>query len=402
MNTQTASAVIDKGNGMQLTPPARELLEIFQRLVAGWRTTAASSGLTDVRVVAAALFDDEGKLVLSTSPMGLANLSSIATEVRRSFPALKSGQTVITNDPAAGGRSVQTFYMARRSTAVADFTLILQFPTVDFGGETLGDFYPAAREVWAEGARVSPCLFADELGHDGPLLELLGLNSRIPLVFSSDVLTAVECLARADSDLAALAADSDLHQLIDDTIVTSRALVADLLPALAESTFEGSVAVDPGCGTSASATVTLSIRSQDGDLKLDFSQSEESPESYVNSYLASTRSAALLPLAVSLPVPLWNQSLLDSIVVLTEAGSVVDARLPRAAGWAPYGVARAIAGLVSKACGQSGAATAKWAPWVADPIFRFVTPHCVCERCEQPSRRDPEDYASMYVPSLIA
>lgn len=390
--------LLDPDNAVQAADAGPTGLTGLARTAAAvWRRQGASTPLIDQRIVAAAVFHKRAGLLAAGSPLALGNLSAVHGRIRAQFPDLAPGDLVLTNDPYSGGRATDTFYLHSSSASITDVSLLLQFPTADFGGETLGGFFPGATEIWAEGARVTPLLLGGRDRPDRRVLDLLALNSRIPTNFSGDVAAAVETLSAMDASLATDALRSECGHAVE-----REGNPLDLASTTGRGArWSGNQVIDTGCAAAATGTIRLGVRVTTGNgIEVDLTDSDAAQPSFVNATIATARSAVLLPLALALPASSWNQRLLDAVSLVVEPGTVASADLPHATGWGPYGTARAIASLVTDACAPVGVDVGRADRWLSNPVFRFATPFCGCTGCAFPALSAPPNHAATYVPEL--
>jgi N-methylhydantoinase B len=296
----------------------------------------------------AAIADASGRVVACAALHHLGTFTTVARSVARDLSfELLPGEVVMLNDPYSGGSRVLDFHLLS-PVDVGDpggpWLVGARTTAADLGGDCFGGFNPGAREVWAEGARVTPL---KAYRADGtPVTDALAcvtLNSRTPR------------LLRAQLDAAA-GALRDCGRLVCEAVATAEHPAAEASAALRSAT-AGEVA--PAGDSSAAANVAvgaevvrLTVRRAGERTALDFSESGAAGPGYLNGCRGTTVSAALSG-ALDGPEPgRINEGLLDPFEIVTRPGSVLDAPWPVATGRSTFELAQAVAGMVREALGH--------------------------------------------------
>lgn len=145
--------------------------------------TAHSAFISQARDYSNAILSADGQVVATDDPLHLACLSATAARILDRFEFDLDGEdVVITNDPYSGGIHVQDFTVIAPVAYQDAIVLYLgvRAHLVDIGGEAFGGYALRARELWAEGARITPIKLyrGGKLQRD--VLTTLLLNSRVP------------------------------------------------------------------------------------------------------------------------------------------------------------------------------------------------------------------------------
>jgi N-methylhydantoinase B len=300
----------------------------------------------------AAVADPAGRILACS---GLHHLGTFASAARTiagglSFE-LEPGEIVLLNDPYSGGSRVLDFHLlspVEVGDPAGPWIVATRTTAADLGGDCFGGFNPAAREVWAEGARVTPLRV---YGADGaPLRDPLAcvtLNSRTPRLLRAQLDAAARALrgcralvqaAVAEAGLPAAQAGEPLH----------REVAYEAGAALGESSRAVEARIAGG------GLVRLIARPTAERIELDLSASDPAGPGYLNARRGTTLSAALAGALAGAPA-VFNEGLLAVVDVVTEPGSVVDAPWPVATGRSTFEVAAAVAGAVRQALGTGAA-----------------------------------------------
>ncbi|WP_045877340.1 hydantoinase B/oxoprolinase family protein [Pseudofrankia sp. DC12] len=341
--------------------------------------SAYSSNIKERRDCSAALFDATGRMVAQAAhvPVHLGALyESVRVVAERRAAALARagdgarvaeashgpGDVWVLNDPFAGGNHLP------------DVTLV---SPLDFGGELVGyaatrahhsdmggmrpGSMPAdSREIFAEGLIIPPVRLVRAGVWQDDILDLICANSRTPDLRRGDLRAQAAANRLAGVRLAELAERHGMSTVLTafDEVLRygerrSRALVA-LLPDgryEAASELEGDGADDVDIPLRVAVTIA-------GDgLTVDFAGTSPAVRGNVNCPRAVTRSACCFALRVLLPddVPA-NDGTYAPLTVVTEPGSLVDARRPSAVVAGNVETSQRIADTVLAALGAAVAA----------------------------------------------
>ncbi|OHV41637.1 MULTISPECIES: hydantoinase B/oxoprolinase family protein [Pseudofrankia] len=345
--------------------------------------SAYSSNIKERRDCSAALFDADGRMVAQAAhvPVHLGALYESVRVVAERGAA--PGDVWVLNDPFTGGNHLPDV------TLVSPLTIppiasaggsegpggpsgpggpggeIIGYAATrahhsDMGGMRPGSMPADSREIFAEGLIIPPVRLVRAGGWQDDILDLICANSRTPDLRRGDLRAQAAANRLAGTRLAELAARHGLA-----TVLTAfaevlrygerrgRALVA-LLPDgryEAASELEGDGADDVDIPLRVAVTIA-------GDgLTVDFTGTSPAVRGNVNCPRAVTRSACCFALRVLLPddVPA-NDGTYAPLTVVTEPGSLVDARRPSAVVAGNVETSQRIADTVLAALGQAVAA----------------------------------------------
>jgi N-methylhydantoinase B len=327
--------------------------------------TAHSPNIKERLDHSCAVFDARGALVAQAAhiPVHLGSLP-LAVEAALALGPFQPGDTVILNDPYAGGTHlpdvtlVSPVFLADRASGrggsprgthgpAPEFFVASRAHHADIGGGAPGSM-PLAREIYEEGLRIPP-VFLQRAGRtESGVLALLLANVRTPGERRADLAAQQGAQATGARRLAEYArrgtsAGAPLgdhgrasgaaelvraaHALMDHAERVVRAELAGL--PRGRWHFED-VLDDDGLGSGpVRIAVTLSL--DGGKVRLDFTGSSPQVPGPVNAVEPVTRAACAYVLRCALggdwPV---NAGAFRPLEVLAPAGTVVNARLPAA------------------------------------------------------------------------
>jgi N-methylhydantoinase B len=324
--------------------------------------SAYSSNIKERRDCSAALFDARGRMVAQAAhvPVHLGALYESVRVVAERGAA--PGDVWVLNDPFTGGNHLPDVTLVSPLDLAGEVVgyAATRAHHSDMGGMRPGSMPADSREIFAEGLIIPPVRLVRAGVWQDDLLELICANSRTPDLRRGDLRAQAAANRLAGVRLTELAARHGASTLLTafDEVLRygerrSRALVA-LLPDgryEAASELEGDGADDVDIPLRVAVTVA-------GDgLTVDFTGTSPAVRGNVNCPRAVTRSACCFALRVLLPddVPA-NDGTYAPLTVVTEPGSLVDARRPSAVVAGNVETSQRIADTVLAALGQAVAA----------------------------------------------
>jgi N-methylhydantoinase B len=323
------------------------LLEIMNSLLsaaaeemgAALGRTAYSPNIKERRDFSCAVFDAAGDMVAQAAhiPVHLGAMPmSVAAAIAR-FPRLGPGDIVVLNDPYAGGSHLPDITMV--SPVFGEDGALLGYVAsrahhADVGGIAPGSM-PLAQELYQEGLIIPPVLLQRGGALDEGVLDLITRNSRTPDERLGDLsaqLSAQQVGTRRLRELAARygpAALAEYMAHLQD--YAERALLA-LLRKMPRGRYEFTDLVDDdGFGT-LDLAIRVAVEPREDELLVDFTGSAGQAAGGLNAVRAVTLSAVyyVVRCLVDDPAAPANAGIFRRVRVVTEPGSVVDARFPAA------------------------------------------------------------------------
>jgi N-methylhydantoinase B len=298
--------------------------------------SAFSSNIKERRDCSAALFDTRGRMVVQAAhvPVHLGAMFESVRQVAARDP--HPDDVWVLNDPFSGGNHLPDLTLV--SPLELDGRRLGYAATrahhSDVGGMRPGSMPADSRDIYAEGLVIPPVRLVADGSWVPDVLELICANSRTPRLRRGDLQAQVAANQLAARRLVELAerrgadvVEAAFGAVLDYGRRRARAVIAGLPDGeyRAETEIEG----DGACDRDIPIRVTVTI--VDETLTVDFAGTSPAVEGNVNCPFAVTRSACCFALRVLLPedVPA-NDGTYDVLRVVTEPGSLVDARRPSA------------------------------------------------------------------------
>jgi N-methylhydantoinase B len=272
-----------------------------------------------------------GSVIASSSPDHIGNAEAVAAAVTSAFPSLAAGEAVVLNDPYSGSAHVQDHWLAlpvldgRSPRAL----VVVQAHLADVGGQSFGNYYPYARDVWQEGVVTTPVRLARDGNVDRDVLELLKLNSRAPILIDHDITLMYDVGLEVAGRIAPEAIETDGAA----QVALARARARDLATTIAEVTVADG-RIHNCAGDDARPTLRLAPGEHGAVVDLTGS-SPQTEKGFINSTIPTTRSAVARAFIEYAGAP-FNSGVLDQVEIRTVPGSIVDCRPPVAVGWSPF------------------------------------------------------------------
>jgi N-methylhydantoinase B len=320
---------------------------------------AFSSNIKERRDCSAALFDVHARMVAQAAhvPVHLGAMFESVRQVASRHPA--PGDVWVLNDPFAGGNHLPDITLVSPLELAGEKIgyAATRAHHSDVGGMSPGSMPAGSRDIFAEGLIIPPVRLVAGGQWVGDILELICVNSRTPDLRRGDLqaqVAANQLAARRITELAgrrgAAVVVAALGAVIEYGERRARSVIADLPDGHyhAETQLEG----DGVCDADIPLRVTVTI---DGDgIVMDFTGTSAAVVGNVNCPLAVTRSACCFALRVLLPddVPA-NDGTYAAVQVVTQPGSLVDARRPSAVVAGNVETSQRIADVVLDALGQA-------------------------------------------------
>ncbi len=301
------------------------LTGVAEEMQAVLRRAASSPNIKERADCSCALFTAGGELLTQSEsiPVHLGSMpASVAAAIDAFGPdELGPGEQVVLNDPFAGG------------THLNDVTLVApchldgrvvgwvanRAHHADVGGMVPGSIPPAASEIYQEGLRLPPVRL-------GPaVVAVLLANSRTAEERRGDLDAQRGANAIGAARFAELAAEG---WVFDEVVAYGERRMRAALAELADGTATFEDVLD-GSGTAVKVAVTVA-----GDtVAFDFTGTGPQTVGNLNAVLAVTASAVAFALRCATdPTIPANGGALRPVRVVTEPGTVVDARPPAAVG----------------------------------------------------------------------
>jgi N-methylhydantoinase B len=324
--------------------------------------TAYSSNIKERRDCSAALFDVAGRMIAQAAhvPVHLGALyESVRVVAER---GARPGDVWVLNDPFAGGNHLPDVTLVSPLEHAGEIVgyAATRAHHSDMGGMRPGSMPADSREIYAEGLIIPPVRLVRAGEWQADLLDLICANSRTPDLRRGDLraqaaanrlagVRLAELIDRHGADVVTLA----FAEVLRYGERRSRALVA----ALPDGRYQASSELEGDGVDDVDIPVVVTVTVDGDGLTVDFAGTSPAVRGNINCPRAVTRSACCFALRVLLPddVPA-NDGTYAPLTVVTEPGSLVDARRPSAVVAGNVETSQRIADTVLAALGQAVAA----------------------------------------------
>ena len=328
---------------MRVDPITLEVLRnalagVAEEMNANLVRTGYSPNIKERRDCSAALFDPRGRMIAQAEsiPVHLGAMPFSVAAALEHFEELKPGDTVILNDPFAGGAHLPDitfitpiFHRARLVGIAAN-----RAHHADIGGKAPGSLAGDATEIYQEGLRIPPLLLwrAGEL--DEAVLKLILANTRTPEERLGDLRAqraANETGLRRFLELVERYGMELLRAAIEELLDYSERRMRAELAAIPDGRYEYEDYLDDDGLGEGPIRLHVQVEVRGDEIMIDFSGSAPQVEGPVNAVYAVTASAVYYTIrALTDPDIPPNEGCYRPIVIVAPEGTVVNASPPAA------------------------------------------------------------------------
>ena len=313
---------------------------IAEEMGAALRRTAISPNIKERRDYSCAVFD-AGHRVIAMGDHMPVHLGSMPMSVEAAVRTLRleRGDVAILNDPYAGGTHLPDITMVMpvfcEGADAATFFVAARAHHADVGGMFAGSMGPA-REIFQEGLRIPPVKLVRGGVVDEGLMAMVLLNVRTPKEREGDLAAQIGACRVGEQRLLQLVERYGVERLrvLGEALLDySDRLVRAELKTLPSGTYQAEDFLDDD-GVSderVRIAVKLTVDADEGTMTVDFAGTSGQVQGSVNAVRAITLSACFYVLRCLLgeDAPA-TAGILRPLTLVTQAGSVVDARPPAA------------------------------------------------------------------------
>ncbi len=339
-------------NAVELAVFQSAMHSIAEEMGAALRRTAISPNIKERRDYSCAVFDAEHRVIAMGDHMPV-HLGSMPMSVEAAVQTLRleRGDVAILNDPYAGGTHLPDITMVmpvfagvveatsrdqdRGHPELPAFYVAARAHHADVGGMFAGSMGPA-REIFQEGLRIPPVRLVRGGEMDRDLLSMVLLNVRTPTEREGDLAAQIGACRVGEQRLLQLVERYGVERLRvlgEELLNYSERLVRAELRGLPSGEFEAEDWLDDDGVSEAPVriAVKLVVDAEAGAIAIDFAGTSAQVAGSVNAVRAITLSACFYVLRCLLgeDAPA-TAGILRPLRLLTEEGSVVDARPPAA------------------------------------------------------------------------
>jgi N-methylhydantoinase B len=311
---------------------------IAEEMGAALRRTALSPNIRERRDYSCALFDADARVIAMGDHMPV-HLGSMPMSVETAISAIHfaPGDIAVLNDPYAGGTHLPDITMVQpvflpgcERTA---YYVSSRAHHADVGGMFAGSMGPA-REIYQEGLRIPPVRIVRGGTIDREMVDLILLNVRTPQEREGDLAAQIGCCRVGEQRILELTARHGpvkMRALCDALLDYSERLIRAELRGMPAGEFAAEDWLDDDGieGTPKKICARITIDPAAASLRVDFTGSSSQVQGSVNAVRAITLSACFYVLRCLLG---WDApataGILRPLTLVTESGSIVDARPP--------------------------------------------------------------------------
>ena len=311
---------------------------IAEEMGAALRRTALSPNIKERRDYSCAVFDAEARVIAMGDHMPV-HLGSMPMSVEAAVAAVRfsPGDVVVLNDPYAGGTHLPDITMVLPvflpGARKPGFFVSARAHHADVGGAFPGSMGPA-REIYQEGVRIPPVRIVRGGTIDREMLDLILLNVRTPEEREGDLTAQIGACRvgeRRILEMAGKYGEARVRELMDELLHYSERLVRAELRGMPPGEYRAEDWLDDDgvSGEPIRICVGLRIDPHEASIEADFSGSSRQVAGSVNAVRAITLSACfyVLRCLVGRDAPA-TAGILRPLTLVTEPGSIVDARPP--------------------------------------------------------------------------
>jgi len=314
------------------------LVEVAEEMNVNLIRSSYSPNIKERRDCSSALFDPQGRMVAQAEsiPVHLGAMPFSVKAALEHFKDFKPGDTVVLNDPFAGGvhlpdiTFVTPIFYGKELVGIA----ANRAHHADVGGKTPGSVAGDSTEIYQEGLRIPPVKLwrGGELDED--LLGMVLANVRTPKERLGDLraqISANETGRRRFLELVERYGSELIAAAIDEVLDYSQRRMQAEIETLPDGTYEYEDYLDNDGISSGGVKVKVTVRIEGSRIRVDFSGSSSQVEGPVNAVYAVTTSAVYYTVrALTDPDIPPNEGCYRPIEIIAPEGTVVNARPPAA------------------------------------------------------------------------
>jgi N-methylhydantoinase B/oxoprolinase/acetone carboxylase alpha subunit len=346
---------------MSLDPAALSVLiarlsGIAEEMGAVLRRGAYSPNIKERADCSAAVFDAQGAMLAQAEhiPVHLGSMPASVAAVIEALGELGPGEQAVVNDPFAGGTHLNDITVVapcwQRGRLVG--WVANRAHHADVGGAAPGSLPADATDVHQEGLRIPPTRLTDELR------QLILANSRTPAERAGDLDAQVGANVVGIARLAALAAPPFGEPApFDEVVAYGERRCRAALGALADGEWSAEDQMDSTGSADEQqrpARLHCTVRVRGERIEFDFTGTDAQRSGNTNAVRAVTESAVAFALrSVIDPGLPATAGTMAPVSIITEPGTLVDARYPAAVGAGNVEVSQRVVDVVCRALAEA-------------------------------------------------
>ncbi len=311
------------------------LSAITDEMFATMRRTAMSSIIYEVLDFGVALFNERGELASSGSgiPGFIGMLEPGVAAITKKFDAddIRDGDIFMLNIPHHGGVShindvVMVLPVFSHGSLIG--WLANKAHWVDLGGAFPGGISPDATEIYQEGLQLPGIKVIDRGEVNQAVLDIILINSRVPETTKGDFWAGVASMRAGQKRFLSLAekyGDDAVRYAMTDYLALGEKIARAAMADLPKGTFTAEETLEDGRVIKAAITIT------DDTFSVDLRGNPAQTKTSLNSSRDATFvDCQMIFKAITSPETFGNAGSFRPIELLTDEGSIFDAKYPAA------------------------------------------------------------------------
>ncbi len=323
-----------------------------------------SPNIKERRDFSCALFDRRGRLVAQAAhiPVHLGSMPDSVAAALAAFDRFAPGDVIALNDPFLGGTHLPDitlispiFITIAGEQRLTGFTAS-RAHHADIGGVSAGSM-PVATEIYQEGIIIPPVKLWERGQPNQAALTLLLRNVRTPAERRGDLAAQVAANRTGERRLRELIERSGLETVevhIDALIAYAERMTRATIAAIPDGVYQFSDRLDDDGLTDEPVEIAVTVTVRGGEMTVDFTGSGPETRGSVNAVAAVTKSVVYYAVRCLMPEDApANAGTFAPVTVFAPAGTVVNARPPRAVAGGNVETSQRIADVVFGALAQA-------------------------------------------------
>jgi N-methylhydantoinase B len=261
--------------------------------------TAYSSIMKDTMDLSSAFCDAKGRMIAQglSLPLHLGSIPDAMDAVLARYEALEEGDVVILNDPYQGGMHLPDIFMFKPihiGGRLLGYAVVVAHHN-DMGGRVPGSSAADSTEIYQEGLRI-PILKLYEHGQvNQTVLDIIGLNVRVPDVVLGDIQAQLAACQIADRGLRELVDRHGLNELetyFDEVLDYSEREARRTIASVPDGVYRFEDHLDDdGVNIGQPVKVKVAVTVEGDELTVDLTGTSPQVSGAINSTLSFAKSA---------------------------------------------------------------------------------------------------------------
>ena len=340
------------------------LTAIAEEMGAVLARSGYSPNIKERRDFSCALFDHNGRLVAQAAhiPVHLGSMPDSVAAALAAFDRFTPGDVIALNDPFLGGTHLpDVTLISPIFVTIIDEQRLAGFAAnrahhADIGGISAGSM-PVATEIYQEGMIIPPIKLWEGGQANQAAMTLLLRNVRTPAERRGDLAAQVAANRTGDRRLRELIDRSGLAEVnahIDALIAYAERMTRATIAAIPDGVYRFSDRLDDDGLTDEPVEMTATMTVRSGEMTVDFTGSGPETRGNVNAVAAVTKSVVYYAIRCLMPEDApTNAGTFAPVTVIVPAGTVLNARPPRAVAGGNVETSQRIADVVFGALAQA-------------------------------------------------